>query len=56
MKKFIYKVLVYLLPVLLFFALPYGILEVSGELEHIVISQKIISSTKYLRENQKCLH
>lgn len=35
MKKFIYKVLVYLLPVLLFFALPYGILEVSGELEDL---------------------
>jgi hypothetical protein len=35
MKKFIYKVLVYLLPVLLFFALPYIILEVSGELKDL---------------------
>jgi hypothetical protein len=35
MKKFIYKVLVYLLPVLLFFALPYIILEVAGELKDL---------------------
>lgn len=35
MKKFIYKVLVYLLPVLLFFSLPYIILEVSGELKDL---------------------
>jgi hypothetical protein len=35
MKKFIYKVLLYLLPVLLFFAVPYVILEVAGELKDL---------------------
>jgi hypothetical protein len=35
MKKFIYKVLVYLLPVLLFFSLPYSVLRFSGELKDL---------------------